>query len=326
MDNQKAAPAKNNQQQENKMLVKTFYTHFSMGGDVLKGWSAVKISNENDYLITRVNGSTIQLRAGEIVPNIGEPMSFTDTGHLKIAGRVVLCGENILHGWVARKTSKPNEYLITGLSDTDKVTRKKIKIGETYSGLGVFSGLDEYNNLIIGGRSIPQETKEYELRLLVLNQKVEGYNSGYLAYFNKVENGSEDNNKNGIKGVFYPARKPYKGKNGSPATFMELVGDNEAYKIATFWPSNNGYLNVSYRNLSSAIEERLLYQRVAELRSMANESGVDPSEIFGYSEAVQNLEKANKQGLISAAFYCMTGKEFFEITAQQPQETNQYSS
>ncbi|WP_025562564.1 hypothetical protein [Psychromonas sp. SP041] len=285
------------------LLSKAFHAEYGVQheGEILKNWCATKVDDEL-YDVTRADTSVIRVRLGQKVREVGE-VGLDLYGNVTVGPHTILKGQNIDHSMTAKKTRPKDEYMISRLG----MNKTRIKVGQHLDGTLLVHGKDEHGNLKIGDISIPIEKKIKELKILVFDQKNEKTPTGYNATFSLIEPGKESNNKDGISGVFVPA----KGKG--PAKFCENTEDAGLMTTAVFWPSTNkSFLVGRIRTLEQAKTEKFLFDSIKQYEKEARDFEIEPCDHFDLVNSKKLLTEINNEWT-SYQFSANTNVEMFGL-------------
>lgn len=258
------------------LAAKAVHLVYEFPGDLKKGWEAER-TGEFTYMIHREDGTKREINLhtpmktakGDVLPN------RNDLGLLVIGPWSVIIGRGINHDLHARKLGAQNTYLVY---DEDMRKVGQFKIGDQHKGSPV--SLVDTHLLRVGDDVIPIRPKKYEITLLVMKTERDG---GNLSYINFIENGNQNNRKDGAAGTFHQPKK-----EGEPAEFIETHGGQKVV-TALFWLEANGKkVRFMYRDAPTAVMTTMLTRKVEESRSIAINSDIEPED---YDEYVDSLEK-----------------------------------
>jgi hypothetical protein len=303
-----------------KLVGKMFHRSFlALGEHILESWNAIEVS-QNNYVINRSNGTQLEVRVGDEMPNIGL-VSVDSNKNLNVGKYTIMSGENIQNGWSAKVTRGTDNFRLR--SPEGKFI--DVKIGD---GIPDFEGaveLDErYDKIKIGNRTIPLYRKQYEQNLIIFDIKER---NGHRAFFNLLEPGNENNRKDGVQGVFYPSP----GGN-KPAKFCEQGPEGKLYATAIFWVSNNkSFLNGKLRDINLAIEEKSIVEEINQISLKMADVEKEAADIgfpvhdhpeyddytvmqSGLNGLQDRLSYLNKDAWVSKTFSVSAGLEMLGVT------------
>jgi hypothetical protein len=313
-----------------KLVGKLFHrSYLSLGENLLEKWSAAETSPGN-YLVNRPNGTTLEVAIGGEVPNIGL-VAIDSNQNITIGKYTIIAGENVLFDWSAKPIRGQDNYRIR----TAEGKFLDVKLGGTIEDLdGQITLSEKYDKIMVGNRTIPLYRKQYEQNLIIFDVKER---SGQRAFFNLLEPGNENNRKDGIQGIFYPAPSGNK-----PARFCEVGPDGKIYATAVFWPSKNKqFTNGKLRDINLAIEEKSIVNeinkinlKIAEVEAEAVDIGFgieDHPEYEDYTIMQSGLDKLqerltylNKDAWENKSFSVTSGHEMLGLVSTK--KTPSYTS
>lgn len=282
------------------LIGKAFHSNFGFKGTTIPGWKAERLSSDS-FRITRKNGSTRDVTIGDILENDSK-VELLSHNCLKIGDYNIPLGDNDLKmtAMSIKKTHEDvNRYII---KHPDKKGGWKVNVGQYYEGLGKISE-NEYGNLHLSERrtNVLVIPKKYELSLVIFDQADEK-GKGKSAFFNYIEPGNELNNRDGIKGTFFPSFK------NRPAKFCERLTEDQRKKYglendkvqtlitAVFFQGSGTLINGKVRTLEDAIMERKTYLEVSELKKVI-ESDCERAGITKEDHPNIDLLKSQEQKL-----------------------------
>lgn len=311
----------------NSLLAKGYYTEHGTPANVLVGWEARKLNNEeieqqlqkssaeggnltledmqSTYLITRSDTTTLLVKENDIVPNAGGALTVDPNGDLIIGKYKVLQGENLIKGWHA-KPSRGKSYNIFK-ENGEKI---KAKLDEFVDGIGIIT-LGEDGNLHANGKSIKVLKKTREIQLLVYRTESEG---GYNAYLNVIEPGSKANRKDGTKGVFMPA------KGGQSARFTERIGEDLVTTASFELDSSSKMISFQTYSVNNILKKEQLNSQRAQIINECEEFAIAPEDNQEFVLISEQINELNTV-LESLPFSINNGHYLFGL-----QGRNQYRS
>lgn len=295
------------EQSKQKLIGKAFYSHYSVGDNVLEKWEALPLKDDS-YLVTRHDGSKIKLEIGMEIDGVGLVELNEGGSTIKVGKWTLVIGQNIIPGWEAKPTRGKHNYIIR----RPDAPAMKVKVGDQVPGMGI-AHIDPYGNLGIGEKAVPIAKKQFQIQLVIFGEEEKG---GYVSYFNYMNPGEKSGDVAGVKGIFYPSQG---GKK--PGRFCEYGEDGSLYNTAVFWPvAGKTFAAGKIRTLDDAIEEKAVYASKAEFEAGAAEIKMNPESMFGYSEIKDRLNQLNVESWKDHPFSVTMGHHIFKTT---PARSNQ---
>lgn len=290
------------EKEENHLIGKYVFPKYGYGENHVKGcWAVstgpatVSVHRPDGSVEAMVDGGEIPLRnGGEAIVQIHKDRIMIGNYTVPLFDFDGQAPEDLQYSDLRARPTRPGSHIFylekenNASLPAEERFLLKVKVGDEVEALKSKIQYTSNGQLYAGNQLIAVHPLEYEVKLTVYSDYLNG---GNRAYFNLCEPGSDLNMKDGIAGSFFPK------KGRTPANFAEMnPADGKLYKTCTLFGNGNtkDHITGIYKSLDVAVRERELYKSIKEMEpNMADELQSLESIQGADVESLQNLKLAN---------------------------------